>query len=152
MYLLTDSCLVSLLADIPVSCRCGEKPKPTKKRVGSAVTVNWICDCGKTVKSLASQLALRYGSFLGNFMLMASTILSGNNYQKVALLAKFINLGLPHRTTFQKIQGYFVAPTVEQYWSNIQASAIEETRATNVVISATKGSFPREGTSGQCTQ
>ncbi|XP_052238264.1 uncharacterized protein LOC127849576 [Dreissena polymorpha] len=68
-------------------------------------------------------------------MLMASTILSGNNYQKVALLAKFINLGLPHRTTFQKIQGHFVAPTVEQYWSNIQASTIEETRATNVVIS-----------------
>jgi len=50
MYLLTDSCLASLLADIPVSCRCGAKPKPKRKGVGSAVTVNWVryvtkCKC-----------------------------------------------------------------------------------------------------------
>jgi len=66
---------------------------------------------------------------------MAAVLLSGNNYQKVALLAKFINLGIPHRTIFQKIQGHFVAPVVERHWADIQASSIEETRATKVIIS-----------------
>ena len=71
--------------------------------------------------------------FLGNLMLMGAVILAGNNYQRVALLAKFINLGIPDRTIFEKIQGHFVAPVDERHRANIQASSVVETRATEVL-------------------
>jgi len=42
LYLVSGCCLNSLLADIPVSCRCGKPPQPKTKKVGSAITVNWV--------------------------------------------------------------------------------------------------------------
>ncbi|CAL8378877.1 unnamed protein product [Boreogadus saida] len=65
-----------------------------------------------------SQPTLKYGMHADDFMLSSSILLSWNNYGKVALLFKFMNLGIVHRTTFFKIQDVYCVDAIEDYWDD----------------------------------
>lgn len=65
--------------------------------------------------------------FLGNFQ-----ALSGNNFTKIALFAKFLSLGFPTTRTHSRIQTKYVAPVVEKYWDNLKSSVVEEHRSAKV--------------------
>ena len=45
-------------------------------------------------------------------MLATNILLSGNNFAKVALLFKFMNLGMVSWVQFERIQALYVVPTI----------------------------------------
>lgn len=55
-----------------------------------------------------SQPTFKYGMQAGDFLLASNIILSGNNYAKVALLFRFMNMGIVERSTFFKYITYTV--------------------------------------------
>lgn len=55
-------------------------------------------------------------------------ILSGNNYQKIALMVKFMKLGTLSKSMFHQIQGLYCVPCIETYWAGIQAEVLERLR------------------------
>lgn len=66
---------------------------------------------------------------------MSAVTVSGNNFTKIALFAKFLSLGFPTTRTHSRIQTKYVPPVVEKYWDNLKYSVEEEHRAANLVVS-----------------
>lgn len=75
-----------------------------------------ICPFGHVVWRWRSQPTLKYGLQIGDFMLATNILLSGNNYGKVALLFKFMNIGMVGKNTFFKIQDTYCVDTIEDFW------------------------------------
>jgi hypothetical protein len=59
----------------------------------------------------------------GDFMFAAATVTSGNNFQKITLLAKALNLPILSISTFYKIQRTYVVPGIDQFWLQCQQEA-----------------------------
>ncbi|KAG1928637.1 hypothetical protein F2P79_023507 [Pimephales promelas] len=59
---------------------------------GTAMSVEWICPNGHCLWRWNSQPVLKFGMQAGDFLLSTNILLSGNNYTKVALLFKFMNI------------------------------------------------------------
>ena len=57
------------------------------------------------------------GVHAGNFMLAANILLSGNNYNKVALLCRFMNIGVVSESLFHIIQALYFCNAINTYWN-----------------------------------
>ncbi|XP_016116920.1 uncharacterized protein [Sinocyclocheilus grahami] len=92
--------------DINTKLQCGAC-QPSEISVtsrGTAAIIEWICSSDHTVWKWSSQPTFTHGMLIGDFMLATNILLSGNNYAKIALLFKFMRMGMAERTSFFKIQ------------------------------------------------
>ena len=72
---------------------------------------------GHEIYAWASQPRLRqHGVNLGDFLMCANILLSGNNYQKISLLLKFMNLGMVSKQTFHRVQKLYCLPEIDKEW------------------------------------
>lgn len=62
-----------------------------------------------------SQPLMKYGMQAGDFLLSTNILLSGNNYTKVALLFKCMNMGMVNKQTFFTIQDTYCVDTVKDF-------------------------------------
>ncbi|XP_038123787.1 uncharacterized protein LOC119771737 [Cyprinodon tularosa] len=109
-------------------------------------------DLRNTVHSLwkwHSQPTLRFGMQGGDFMLSANILLSGNNYRKVALLFKFMAMGMVSVSTFFRIQDAYCIEPVQEYWDKTRAEVLESLRQKDRVVVLGDG---RMDSPGHCAQ
>ncbi|XP_041834095.1 uncharacterized protein LOC121635100 [Melanotaenia boesemani] len=118
------------------------------KERGTASVLEWICADGHLVWQWVSQPVMKFGMQAGDFMLSTNILLSGNNYNKVALLFKFMNMGMVGRGTFFSIQDTYCVDTVKSYWMQKRAEAIAKLQRKDVVVLADG----RNDTPGHCAQ
>lgn len=85
-----------------------------------------------------SQSRLPNGVLTGNFLFCSSVVLSGNNYAKLALFGRFLNMGVPGRSSFTRIQTHYVVPQVNRYWEMTQAGILRQLKDKEVVIAGNK--------------
>ena len=64
-----------------------------------------------------------------------SILLTGNNFSKVALLTKCLNLGFILNATFDRIQRLYAIPTVREFWSDMKKVIHEVMKDEKVVLS-----------------
>lgn len=69
----------------------------------------------------------------GDFMLGTNILLSGNNYSKVALLFRFMNMGIPNACTFYKIQDTYCVDSIVDFWNNHRLQTIQRLQGTEVI-------------------
>ena len=93
------------------------------------------CEDGHEVNRWSSSPMLPNGVYSANLQAVSSVVVSGNNFAKIALFAKFLGLAFPGSSSFYRIQNKCVVPVVDRYWANMRDSALEEHRAVNVVVS-----------------
>ncbi|KAK7904093.1 hypothetical protein WMY93_016700 [Mugilogobius chulae] len=93
-----------------------------------------ICPNGHTVCRWTSQRYFKFGMLAGDFMLGVNILLSGNNFRKVALLFKFMNVGMLDTTTFHKIQDRFCVDNIEHFWKNNQGNVISQLKSKDSVV------------------
>lgn len=69
-------------------------------------------------------------------MLATNILLSGNNYGKVALLFKFMNMGMVGKDAFYKIQDNYCVDTIEKFWEEKRQVVVSrlQTKANLVVL------------------
>lgn len=70
----------------------------------------------------------------GDFMLGVNILLSGNNFRKIALLFKFMNLGMIDRNTFYKIQTKFCLSNIEDLWKRESSNVISQLSSKDSVV------------------
>lgn len=70
----------------------------------------------------------------GDFMLASNIILSGNNYAKVALLFKFMNMGIVERSAFFKIQDTYCVDTIKDLWNDKRAEVVSRLQSKDNVV------------------
>ncbi|KAK7151613.1 hypothetical protein R3I94_008067 [Phoxinus phoxinus] len=85
----------------------------------------------------------------GDFMLSTNILLSGNNYRKVALLFKFMELGMVEESKFFKIQDTYCIEPVDEFWQKIQADVLTRLRVKDKVVVLGDG---RMDSPGHCAQ
>ncbi|XP_052779482.1 uncharacterized protein LOC128216843 [Mya arenaria] len=136
MFLVSESCLLPLLSTLHLNCnKCKGTTVVKLKKNGSGVFCDWVCSNNHIVNSWSSQPLLRNSVMLGDTKLSTAITLSGNNYTKIALLFRFMNIGVPTKSTFNKIQTNCTVPTVDDFWTKIKAAAREDVRGQDVVVS-----------------
>lgn len=101
---------------------------------GTAMSVEWICPNGHCLWRWNSQPVLKFGMQAGDFLLSTNILLSGNNYYKVALLFKFMNLGMVNPNTFFTIQDTYCVDAIKDFWEERRSEAIRELQGKGVVL------------------
>ncbi|XP_072170258.1 uncharacterized protein [Diadema setosum] len=85
---------------------------------GTAIIIIWEC-ARKHGSSWTSQPRYK-GVFAGNLQVSSCIVMSGNSYQKIATMAKFMSLRMLSRTTFDRIQRLYIAPAVKKFYEHKQ--------------------------------
>ena len=100
-----NDCIVKLLkAAIGDTCKkCGKPMTIRQTARASCLVCIWECSANKSHPKgrWASQPQL-CGMYACNLLIPTCLLLSGNNYAKVALLAKFLNLGFVEASNFYR--------------------------------------------------
>ncbi|KAI8493046.1 hypothetical protein Bbelb_290500 [Branchiostoma belcheri] len=130
-------------------CRAQVKKEPEAKLVGSGIILKWTCVDDHLQWKWGSQPRFKFNLQGGDFMLASSLLLSGNNYSKVNLMFKFMNMGFVCPTTFNSIQGQYCVPAIKQYWNDEKTRALRELRNKENVILLGDG---RMDSPGHCAQ
>ncbi|XP_067287194.1 uncharacterized protein [Pseudorasbora parva] len=116
---------------------------------GTGLVLEWLCPFGHVLWKWNSQPLLKYGMQGGDFMLSTNILLSGNNYRKVALLFKFMELGMVEESTFFKIQDTYCIEPVDEFWQKIRADVLTRLRVKDKVVILGDG---RMDSPGHCAQ
>ncbi|XP_073337236.1 uncharacterized protein [Pagrus major] len=130
----------------------GRPPFEVKQKPrGTGVTLEWLCPFGHNLWKWNSQPLLKYGMQGGDFMLSTNILLSSNNYRKVALLFKFMQMGMLAETTFFKIQDSYCIELVlvEQFWQTIKQRVVTHLQQKDEVVVLGDG---RMDSPGHCAQ
>ncbi|KAL7370485.1 hypothetical protein ABVT39_002010 [Epinephelus coioides] len=70
----------------------------------------------------------------GDFMLATNILLSGNNYAKIALLFKLMNMGIVANKTFLNIEDTYCVDTVNEFWLDKRAEVTDRLSTKDQVI------------------
>ncbi|KAK7130436.1 hypothetical protein R3I93_019927 [Phoxinus phoxinus] len=128
----------------------GAQPfRVTLKPRGTGVVLEWICSFGHMVWCWNSQPTLKFGMQSGDFMLSMNVLLSGNNYRKVAMHFKFMNMGMVAESTYFRIQDSYCIEPVQEYWEATRAEVIDHLRLKDHVVVLGDG---RMDSPGHCAQ
>ncbi|XP_054461501.1 zinc finger protein 454-like [Anoplopoma fimbria] len=100
----------------------------------TAFVVEWVCPRGHVVWSWTSQPTFKFGMLAGDFMLGTNILLSGNNYSKVALLFRFMNMGVVSPATFSKIQDTYCVDTIREFWMERRSAGVQWLQGKDVVV------------------
>ncbi|XP_070543401.1 uncharacterized protein [Ptychodera flava] len=102
--------------------------------VGSALYLSWVCPSGHVEYKWCSQPLLKRRLHSGDLLTSASILMSGNNYSKIALLAKMLRLKIVSSSTFFKIQRHYLVPCVDEYWLSHQQEILTKYQDKEIVI------------------
>ncbi|KAK7158576.1 hypothetical protein R3I94_005031 [Phoxinus phoxinus] len=127
-----------------------ERPyEVTVKTRGTAAIIEWMCPRGHTVWHWSSQPSVKYGMSGGDFMLATNILLSGNNYAKIALLFKFMNMGMVDRSTFFAIQNNYCVDNITEFWNERRSAITAQLHSKGPVVVLGDG---RMDSPGFCAQ
>ena len=106
---------------------CGKSLEYHQKHIGTCCKVMISCSVGHSNGVWDSQPTFRR-QYVGNFLLASSLLFSGNSYQKISLMFRFMGLSCISSSTFYSIQRLYLAPTVEEYWLEMQRESLTNIR------------------------
>ncbi|XP_041944101.1 uncharacterized protein LOC121706417 isoform X2 [Alosa sapidissima] len=121
----------------------------TLKPRGTGAVLEWLCPFGHSQWKWNSQPTLKFGMQGGDFMLSTNILLSGNNYRKVALLFKFMAMGMVTESAYYRIQDAYCIEPVQEFWDNIRAEVLERMRQKDHIVVLGDG---RMDSPGHCAQ
>ncbi|XP_071941062.1 uncharacterized protein [Antedon mediterranea] len=139
-----ETCIVYLnclktLAEIKINKSCTRKSCSSpvdlhSKFVGSAVYFKWICTNGHLNNKWCSQPILKNKLHGGDLLMSTALLASGNNYAKIALLAKFLKLHILNVNTYYRIQRKYLVPAVTELWEDTQKEILTAHEGKDVVL------------------
>lgn len=100
----------------------------------SLLPLQQVCPSGHTVWKWTSQPLMKSEMHTGDFMLATNILLSGNNYEKVALLFKNMNMGVVDRATVSLIQHMYCLDTIKAFWEDKRLDVVAKLCDKNSVV------------------
>lgn len=111
---------------------CKETPQVKHHLVGATLVVNTFCQAGHKFRFCSSHET--NGMYANNLQSAAAVVLSGNNYAKISRLAQFLGLAFPSKAAFFRMQGLYIFPAVEEWWSWMRNELIREFAGKDIVV------------------
>ena len=94
---------------------------------GTVKVIQWSCDKKHVGKWSSSEILTRRHKnpvYYHDLLFTTRTLLPGNNWSKVSLLCKFLNLCIPMDKVFSRNQNLFVSPKISSFWKDFQESIV----------------------------
>ncbi|XP_062593204.1 uncharacterized protein LOC134254679 isoform X2 [Saccostrea cucullata] len=113
---------------------CNESISICVDNIGSATYLKWVCKRGHVVNRWCSQPILNRRLHAGDLVFASAILLSGNNFQKIATLAKFLKLPILSSSTFHRIQKTYLVPAIDRFWIQKQEDTLREFQNTDVIV------------------
>lgn len=110
--------------------KCNGKVQCKPMAIGTCVKVLRTCTNAHRNESWDSQPKYK-GLFAGNFQMATATLFSGCSFGKVYMMCKFLGLHCISRSTFQRVQRYYAAPAVTNYWLSMQSEMLSQDKNDN---------------------
>ena len=63
--------------------------------------------------------------YVSSVLLASSLLVLGNNFEKVSLLAKSLNLHFVPSSTFSRIQSLYAVPGIRELWEKNEGGCLE---------------------------
>ena len=146
----TDA-LMSLLKELHgCICKqpgCGRVLEYSKTYVGTCLTVSWRCASGHKGGRWAAQ-PMCENLRAGNLLLASALLLSGNSYQKIGMMFRFLKLQYFSKTLFIQYQSLYIAPAVNEFWEQQKQELWEKKNGEEIVLSGDG----RNDSPGHCAQ
>ena len=87
---------------------------------GGVVIVSWSCSGGHNGQWKSSEILCEKGRgqkvCVNTVLLAASILVTGNNFEKVSLLSRCLNLNFISVSTFQRVQKLYAIPAIKGLW------------------------------------
>lgn len=108
---------------------CGKKSCQAKNEVveqkleAGVLTITYQCKNGHSdIWHSSKVLATKGGQklFVSTTLLAAATLITGNNFEKISLFARCMNLSFISSTTFHRIQTFYVIPSIKELWGEMK--------------------------------
>lgn len=134
--LVTVDKIKELISDSCKTCSSPVSIRETKS--GAVLILHWNCDSGHSGTWASSEvLTEKKGQkvYANSVQVAAAVLLSGNNYQKINLLAKFLGLQFISETLFYRIQKLYCFPAVQTMWTNMKSVIHGHLPSTGVTLS-----------------
>ena len=96
--------------------------------------MKWVCINGCVCKEWSSQPPLRRGVNKGDLDLSSAIILSGSNYEKILLMAKFFQLPIMSEATYYRYQRKYILPAIDIYWEKTVKQNLSEALNKDVIF------------------
>ncbi|XP_070191418.1 uncharacterized protein [Littorina saxatilis] len=113
---------------------CEHVPAVKEGFTGSALYLRWECVKGHVSHTWCAQPTLPNKIHCGDFLVSTCILLSGNNYAKLALWAKVLNLPFPGATFHQAVQKHYVVQAVKDTWKDHQRAIFDSLAEQNLVV------------------
>ena len=124
---------------ISTTCKTCSRPVTIQEtKSGAVLLLHWSCDNGHSGTWASSELLTKKNHqkvYVNNVQLAAAVLLSGNNYQKINLLAKFFGLQFISETIFYRIQKLYCFPAVQTMWADVKTAIHGHLPSTGVTLS-----------------
>lgn len=104
-------------------CHCNKELMFQHKSRGATITLQWECEAGHKGQWSSSEVVVRKGGqdvFSNDILWCACCFLSGNNYTKLQLMGKFLNMAMPDKSTFSRYMNFYFCPEVTAIWKDMQ--------------------------------
>jgi len=116
--------IVELLEGQCSEAGCNGLRKVVERRLeGGVLLLRHKCSKGHgRVWSSSSVLGEKRGQkvYVSSVLLASSVLVSGNNFEKVSLLARSMNLHFISSTTFSRIQSLYALPSIREMWNKMK--------------------------------
>ena len=103
----------------------------------AVVTIQWNCTNGHADSWTSSEVLAFKGNqkvYVNNVQLSAAILLSGNNFQKFNLFAKFLGLSSISESLFYRVQKLYCQPAIQNMWSNVKETIHGHLPSTGVTL------------------
>ncbi|XP_064650471.1 uncharacterized protein LOC135501994 [Lineus longissimus] len=106
-------------SDLKECCICGDVSKTTQTPIGGTMIFHRRCQKGHVAAKFKTSWKVS-NVYIANLLMCSAVTMTGNNFTKVAMWAKFVKLVFPSITTFTRLQAAYVNPVVERFWGTTQ--------------------------------
>ena len=131
---------------------CNKVKEVRQKCEGGVVVVSWSCGVGHSGQWESSDVLCQKGRgqrvYVNTVLLAASVLVSGNNFDKVSVLSKCLNLNFVSKSTYQRIQKLYAVPAIGAMWEEMK-EVMEKVFKGESMILAGDG---RNDSPGYCAQ
>jgi len=132
-FVIFQSCLLELCGLVCCDI-CGNRMMVTDTtHQGTSVRISFTCpdahDFIWRSQPLVNKMAL------GNLLLAAAIMFSGNTYSRIQQLASFMQLGFPNEKTYRSVIGKYICPVVNEAWLAERRVIIDSLQGKSLVIS-----------------
>lgn len=101
--------------------------------IGCSLKITWRCQNGHVGDWHSSNKVKNV--YVDNIIVASSLLFSGNNFTKISLYAKCMQLAFISNSTFHRYQKHYLAPQIHWWWDKMQEKMFENLKGQPVVVS-----------------